>query len=307
MIGVVTVNTNKMQPVRLVLGFSPGSASEQIARAIAPAWSKCLGRSIEIELRPGDNGVRAACFVAKSAADGQTVFMATLGTHVLAYHLASKAQYDPLQDFAPVSLIAHAPLLLACHPSLPAGSTAELIDLAGRNPGELTYATSAIGGAPHLAAELFQAMAGIQLSHVRYDETEKLYDDLEAGAVSLSFNNIMSMLPRCKRRALRALAVTGSSRSAAAPDLPTIAEAALPGYAVSNWLGIVAPRTTPHAVVYGMAETIATAVHSDNVARSLESAGVTPCGSTPDAFAKFMAKEIIRWGPVVARFRDLTA
>ena len=306
MIGVATVSTSKMQPLRLVLGFSPGSASEQIACAIAPVWSKCLGRPIEIELRPGDNGVRAACIVARSTADGNTVFMATLGTHALSYHLASKAKYDPLQDFAPVSLLSHAPLLLACHPSLPVDNTPELIELARRSPGELTYATSAIGGAPHLAAELFQTMAGIHLSHVRYNETERLYDDLEAGVVSLSFNNIMSMLPRCKRGMLRALAVTGSSRSAATPDLPTLAEAALPGYAVSNWLGIVAPRATPHAVVYGLAETIVTAVHSDSVTRSFESAGVTPCGSTPDDFARFMAEEIMRWEPVVARFRDLT-
>lgn len=267
MIGGVAVSACKLGPLHLVLGFSPGSVSEQIARVIVPVWSKCLGRPIEIDLHPGDNGIRAASIVARSTADGNAVFMATLGTHALAYHLASGAEYDPLRDFAPVSLLVHAPLVLACHPSLPVDSTSELIELARRSPGVLTYASSAIGGAPHLAAELFQTMAGIHLSHVRYDETERLYDDLEAGVVSLSFNNIMSMLPRCKRGALRALAVTGSSRSAAAPDLPTMAEAALPGYAVSNWLGIVAPQATPPAVVYELAETIVAAVHSDSVAR----------------------------------------
>jgi tripartite-type tricarboxylate transporter receptor subunit TctC len=294
------------RPVQLVLGFSPGSASDQIACAIGPALERELGRPIAIELRPGNNGADAASEVARAAPDGCTLFMATLGTHALAPHLDRNLPYDPIADFVCVSLLTTSPLVLACHDSLGVSSAAELIDLARKRPGELTYGTSAIGGAPHLAAELFQALAGVRMKHVRYAHTERLYDDLEAGRIALSFNNMMSMLPRCSGGSMRALAVTSSGRNAAAEHLPAIAES-LPGYEVSNWLGIVAPKATPQPVIDGMREAIAAALRDAGVQETLRTAGVTPHGSTPDEFADFMAREIARWGPVVARFRDTDA
>lgn len=300
--GAVNLSLRR-QRVRLVLGFSPGSASDQIARAIAAPLAERLGIPVHIELRPGKNGADAACEVAASLADGHTLFVATLGTHALAPHLTAQLPYDPLADFAPVSLLARAPLLLACHPSVSARSTRELIDLARALPGELTYATSAVGGAPHLAAELFQAMAEIEMRHVRFERTGELYRDLEAGRVSLSFNNMMSVLPRCRDGALRALGVSTSERSKAAPDLPAIAEAGLPGYEVANWLGIVAPRATPSSVLVELSAAIAGAVQCAAVAGPFLEAGVTPCGTTPDEFARFISAEIDRWQPIAARFR----
>jgi tripartite-type tricarboxylate transporter receptor subunit TctC len=293
--------------IRLILGFSPGSASDQIARALAPELSRQLGTPIEIELQPGNNGAPAARDVASSKADGKTLFMATLGTHALAPHLDEKLPYDPLQHFAPISLIAMAPLLLACHESVPISNARELIEHARHHLGSLTYGTSAIGGAPHLAAELFQSMAAIDMRHVRYDRTERLYEDLEAGRISLSFNNIMSMLPHWKRGELKAIAVTSARRAAVAPDVPTMMESGLPDYEVTNWLGIVAPKGTPPLVVNELANATAAALKTDSIEDAFLSAGVTPSASTPVQFADFIAAEIKRWGPIVARFRDTNA
>ena len=190
---------NQERGVRLVLGFSPGSFSDRIAGIISGPLADALGRQVSIELRPGHNGIQAARDVAAAAPDGQVLFMATLGTHAIAPNIGGSSPYDPLRDFTCVSLVAKSPLLLACNTTLAMESTAELIGHARAADDPLTYATSAVGGAPHLAAELFQELTGITLQHVRYDETERLYRDLEAGAVALSFNNLISMLPRCRR------------------------------------------------------------------------------------------------------------
>jgi tripartite-type tricarboxylate transporter receptor subunit TctC len=299
-------SVGRLNPIRLVLGFSPGSASDQIARAIAPALSRALSVSIDIELRPGRNGAEAAAHVAAAAGDGRTLFMATLGTHALAPHLDAALPYDPVHHFTPVSLVATAPLVLACPPSLGISQARELIDLARAKPRTLGYGTSAVGGAPHLAAELFQDMAGVEMRHVRFDRTEELYQDLEAGRIALSFNNMMSMLPRCRDGRLRALGVTSAKRNAAAPDIPALGERALPGYDVSNWVGIVAPRAMPREVADELAAAIGAALGDGTVRDAFTSAGVAPGAGTPDQFAEFIATEIARWGPVVARFRAVT-
>jgi tripartite-type tricarboxylate transporter receptor subunit TctC len=290
------------EAARLIVGFSRGSASDDIANAIKPAFAQALGRDVIIELKPGGNGADAARAVAASPPDGATLFVATLGTHALAPNLAARPGYDPLRDFAPVSLLTQAPLVLACHRSLEVDGVESLLALARRRPGELTYGTSAIGGAPHLAAELFCTLAGVRMKHVRYAETERLYDDLEAGRIDLSFNNVMSMLPRCARGSIRALAVTGAQRSAVAPELPTIAESGLPRYEVSNWIGLVAPRGTPPATVQRIRDAAASALADARVRPRLEAAGIAPCGTSPEAFAAFIASELARWKPIVAGF-----
>ncbi len=195
-------------------------------------------------------------------------------------------------------------MLLACHPSLPVRDLAEFIAHARLHSGALalTYGTSAIGGAPHLAAELFQSVAGVELRHARYDETQKLYADLEAGRIALSFNNIMSMLPRCNAGKLRALAVTSAQRCAITPTIPSLAECGINGGEVSNWLGLVAPRGTPVAAVNTIANAAASVMHSAEIAAALNAVGITPCGSTPKAFGEFIDSELKRWRPVVARF-----
>ena len=289
-------------PLRIVVGFSAGSASDDIANLIAKPLGKALQRPVNIERIPGKNGAHGAMAVARAPADGNTLFVATLGTHALAPHVRKDLPYDPQRDFEPVSLLTQAPMLLACHPALPVRDLPDFVAYARANPGMLAYGTSAIGGAPHLAAELFQAVSGVQLRHTRYDETQQLYADLEAGRIALSFNNIMSMLPRCNAGKLRTLGVTASERSAVALQVPTLAESGIVGGEVSNWLGLVAPRGMAAAQVDAISTAARTVIGSASVAAVLGAAGITPCGSTPGGFGQFMDAELIRWKPVVTRF-----
>ncbi len=297
-----------LPPLRLIVGFSPGSASDDIAHLIAKPLGEQLQRAVRIERLAGDNGAHGALAVARSAPDGNTLFIATLGTHALAPHVRKDLPYDAQRDFEPVTLLTQSPMLLACHPSLPSQSVSEFVAHARARTGALalTYGTSAIGGAPHLAAELFQSVTGVALRHARYDETQKLYADLEAGRIDLSFNNILSMLPRCasgkKSGTLRALGVTSAQRCAIAAHIPTLAESGLRRCEVSNWVGLVAPRGTPVARVDAIAAAAATVIQGAGVSTALNDAGITPCGYTPAAFAQFMASELERWRPVVAKF-----
>lgn len=287
--------------VRLVLGFSPGSLSDHIARMLRDALAEQLGEPVTISLKPGHNGIPAAREVADSAPDGATLFMATLGTHAVAPYLATQQPYDPLQDFTSVALVSRSPMLLACHPSVGVSTVRELIDRARST--ELTYATSAVGGAPHLAAELFQQLAGVTMRHVRYDETERLYADLEAGRVALSFNNIISMLPRCRRGALRALGVSSIERAPIAPDIPAIAEAGLGGYDMTNWTGIVGPRGMTDTTARRLNAAVDKAVKSPRVSAELSGQGIIPCGGTADEFTAFIRGETEKWRPIVTQLR----
>lgn len=291
-----------MNPLRIVIGFSAGSASDDIANLIAAPLGTALGRPVEIERIPGDNGARAAQAVVRAAPDGNTLLVATLGTHALAPQIRKDLPYHAQRDFAPVSLLTQAPMLLACHPALPVNTVQDLITQARAQPGELAYGTSALGGAPHLAAELFQSVTGVRLRHARYAETQKLYADLEAGRVAVSFNNILSMLPRCNAGRLRALGITSAQRSPAAPHIATLAQSGVQGCEVSNWVGLVAPHGTPAAIIDSISQAAATVINSRHIAAPLIAAGISPMGSSPLAFERFMASELTRWKPVVARF-----
>lgn len=287
--------------LRLIVGFSPGSASDDIAHLIAAPLAARLERPVIIERIAGDNGARGALAVAHSAPDGNTLFVATLGTHALAPHVRVRADlpYDAQHDFTPVSLLTQSPMLLACHPALPVHDLPSLI--AHARAVTLAYGTSAIGGAPHLAAELFQTVSGVTLRHAPYAETQQLYADLEAGRIALSFNNILSMLPRCHAGKLRALGVSSAQRSPVAAQVPTLAEGGVTGCEMSNWIGLVAPRGTPAARVITLAQAAASVMRSDSVTAALNAAGITPCGSTPETFARFIADELRRWQAVAAR------
>lgn len=289
-------------PLRIIIGFSPGSMSDDIIHLIAKPLGEALGRQIHVERIAGDNGARGAAAAAHAAPDGNTLYVATLGTHGLAPHLRKDLPYDALNDFAPVSLLTQSPMLLACTPALPVADVQGLIAHARAHPGALTYGTSALGGAPHLAAERFQMITGVRLRHVRFDETERLYADLEAGRIDLSFNNVMSMLPRCAKGKVRALALTSTARLPAAPDVPTFAECGVRGCEMANWCGLVAPRGTPADCVETIAKAVAAVMHSAAIASKLDAAGITPGASTPAAFAKFITTELNEWKSVVARF-----
>lgn len=289
--------------LRLVIGFSPGSASDDIANLIAAPLGDALGRRVIIQRIAGDNGALAAHAVAQSVPDGNTLLVATLGTHALAPHVRRDLPYDPLRDFEPVALLTTSPMVLACHPSQPFTDVPSLIAYARAHPGELAYGTSAIGGAPHLASELFQMLASVELRHARYEDTRKLYADLERGEIALSFNNIMSMMPRCQSGKLRALGITSVGRVPLAPDVPTFQEFGLRDCHMSNWTGLVAPRGTPTAIADQLDNVITSGVLTPEIVAILNANGLVPCNGSPIALRDFIADEIRRWGPVVARFR----
>jgi tripartite-type tricarboxylate transporter receptor subunit TctC len=295
---------NGARSVRLVLGFSAGSLSDHIARMLRDALARELGAPVTIDLKPGGNGIPAALEVSTGRPDGSVLFMATLGTHAVAPWLADRPPYDPLDDFTCVSLVSRSPMLLACHPSIGVDCVAGLIKRARTR--ELTYATSAIGGAPHLAAALFEKLAGVSMRHVRYDETQVLYRDLEAGRVDLSVNNIISMLPRCRSHALRALAVTSVERASIAPDIPTITEAGVAGYDMTNWTGIAGPRGMDVATTRRLTAAVTAAVRSAPVNEALAAQGIIPCGGGADEFSAFIRNETAKWETIVAQLREAT-
>lgn len=281
------------RPLRLLVGFSARSASDDLARLVAPELARALGRPVEVELMPGEAGARAARATVASPPDGATLMLATFGTHAINPGVAPDPGYDPLSDFVPVTLATRSPMVLAVHPSVPAGTVPELIALATRN--KLTFGSSSTASAPYLAAALFQRLAGVLMDHVPYADTRVLYEDLEAGRLDLSFNNVMTMLPPVRAGRLRALAVTTAERLAALPATPTLAEAGLDGYGVGNWLGFVAPPGTPVAVVAEQSDAIGAALRSPAVRDILTASGVEAVAGTPEAFARHIAAERERW------------
>ena len=287
------------RPIRLILGVPPGSASDILARALAPTLSERLRQPVTVDMHLGESGVSGARLVAGSQADGYTLFMTTLGIHALGPSLRRAQPYDVVNDFSPVSLVARCPLLLAVHPSLAAHSLDELTLLARRRPGELTFASSAIGGAPHLAAELYMKMVKVDMTHICYERTQQLFADLVDGRISLSFNNIMSMLPLLSTGKLRGIAVTSATRLSMAPHLPTVAESGLAGYEITNWLGIVAPARVDPEIIARLNGAIVGALQADDVKKNLAACGMEIVGSSASEFARHIRSELARWAPVV--------
>jgi tripartite-type tricarboxylate transporter receptor subunit TctC len=289
--------------LRLIVGFSEGSASSIVARMIAPVMSRFLDRPVSIVRMPGENGALCAEHVARAAPDGNTLGIA-IQTHAIGPLLQAHSRYDPIADFAPVALIAKWPMMLAVSNRLGVRSIAEFIALARSRPGKLVYGASATGGSPHLAAMLFCAMAGIEMELRVYSETDALYTDLAEGVIAATFNNTMSVLPLARAGRLQLLATAGLARSAAAPDVPTIAEAAFPGYEVVNWIGIVAPAATSSEIVARVNAAVVRTVHSPQVRKMFEEHGMEPVVAGPDAFARHLGAEIDRWGELIAANRS---
>lgn len=287
--------------IRLLLGFTPGSVSDRVAQIIAPALSRQLGQPVIVERHPGENGAIAAGIAARAARDGRTLFMATLGTHAIAPCIRADLPYHPVRDFTPVSLLVRAPLILVVNPGVAATSVAELIALARSSPHPLAYASSAMWGAPHLAGELFSLMADVRMTHVPYDDTRRLYSELVAGRVALTFNNVMSMRPFMESGRLRGLATTGAARSPVLPQLPTLSEAGLAGYEVMNWLGVLAPAGTLHEIAGRLSQELSAVLQTNAVRDLLSAQGVEIVGSAPPAFASHIGRELARWAPVLKK------
>ena len=286
------------KPIKVIVPFPVGGIADIYSRLIGNRWSEAWGQPVLVENRTGAGGNIAAEMVAKAAPDGYTLVMGSLGTHAVNVSLFSKLPYDPVRDFVPVALALEAEGLLVVHPSVPAQSVAELIAYARSKPGALTYASAGAGTASHLAGELFKAMAKVDMLHVPYKGNVPAITDLLAGQTALLFGTMPTVLPHAKAGKLRALATIGTARSAAAPELPTVAES-LPGFEVNNWVGLFAPAGTPPEIVGKLNGEVQRFMQSKEITARLTAEGARFIPMTPEQFGSFVKAEIAKWGPVV--------
>ena len=286
------------RPIRILIGFSPGGGADIVTRIVAPAMSESLAQNIVIDNRPGANGIIAAELAAKSPPDGYTLLTAP-GNYAFAPALVAKLPFNMTTAFAAVGQMVDSPLVVVVHPSLPVRSVKELIAVAKSRPGDLSYASGGVGGSAHLATELFRAAAKVNLVHVPYKGTGAAMNDLIAGHVPVCFCTLPSALPHAKSGRLRALAVTTAKRSAAAPELPTVAEAGVRGYEMSQWYGVLAPAATPAPIIDKLNAEMRKALRRPQIRSQLLAAGGDAAQSSPQEFASFFAAEIARWTRVV--------
>jgi len=277
--------------IRLIVGQAPGGATDIVARMIAQKLSEQVRQSVIVENRTGAAGSIGASFVVKSAPDGYTLLVVS-SSYAINPSLYSNLPFDPVKDLAPVSLIAEAPFLLVIHPSLPARSVKELVALAKSKPGALNFASGGNGSSGHLAGELFEHLAGIQLVHVPYKGAGPALVEVMTGQVHMTFGSVLSSLQHVKNQRLRALAVTGAKRSSALPALPTVAEAGIKGYRRTTWYGVLAPAATSPALVTRISDEFRKAVNSDDVRKRILTDGAEPEGSSPKEFREYLASEM---------------
>lgn len=287
------------RPVRLVAPFAPGGVVDTVSRVVAQKLSESLGQPVIVDNKPGAGGNIGAEFVSKSAPDGYTLLMGSIGTHAINVSLYPNLPYDAVRDFLPVSLATTNTNLVVVNPSFPVASIAELIAYAKANPGKLNYGTAGAGSSQHLAGELFKTMAGIDLVHVPYKGAGPAIIDLLAGQIPLMFVDTSTSLPHVRAGRLRALAVTSAKRDPQLPNVPTVAESGLPGFEVNAWFGVFVPAGTPREIVNRLNADIVRGLAAPEVRERLLALGVEPVTSTPEQFAAFVKSEIAKWGRVV--------
>jgi tripartite-type tricarboxylate transporter receptor subunit TctC len=285
------------RPIRMVVGFPPGGGNDIIARMLGAKMQETWGQPVVIENRPGAASIIAAEFVAKAAADGYTLLVNATGGMSINPVLYPKLPYDPLKDFDPIAMVGVFPLVLVVHPSVPARSVRELIAYARANPGKLNY--SAGSTSFQVATEMFKQMTGTDIRHIPYKGSAASISAVLAGDVQMTIVDTPPLAGQMQSDRLRALAVTSAKRAAAMPDLPTLAEAGVPGYEMSLWIGLFAPDGTPRDVVARLSAEVARIVRLADVREKLIGMGVDPLGNTPEQVAEWIRGEIVRYGPVV--------
>jgi tripartite-type tricarboxylate transporter receptor subunit TctC len=285
--------------IRFIVPFPPGGGNDTIARLIGQKLTAATGQQVLVDNRPGAGGAIGAEAAAKSPADGYTMFLAGVATHGINPNLRRKIPYDPLKDFDAVSLIASAPLLVVVHPSLPIKSVKQLVALAKARPGQINYASNGAGGSSHLAVELFNMMSGTKMTHIPYKGLAPALTDLLSGEVQVMFSSAVAMLPQVKAGKLHAIAMTGARRSPAIPDIPTVAEAGVPGYETGSWYGIVVPAGTPRVAIDRLSREIIAIVRSPEITDRLNDEAVIPVGNTPAEFTAHIKNELARWAKTI--------
>jgi tripartite-type tricarboxylate transporter receptor subunit TctC len=287
------------KPVRFIVGFAPGGATDIIARALAQKLSDVFGQQVVVDNRAGGGGTIAASMTAKAPPDGYTMLMGTISTLATNVSTYKNLPYDPLRDFAPVTLAAATPYLVTVTGNLPAATLKEFIALAKTKPGGLNYGTSGAGGGAHLSVELFRSMAGIDLVHIPYKGAALALTEVIAGQIQMSFSQPLIVLPHLKTGRVRALAITSAKRSTALPEFPTIAEAGVPGYESSSWQGIVVPTGTPPAIITRLHAELVKGLRAKDIGERLAAEGTDPVGSSPAEFGVYIKREIAKWAKVV--------
>ncbi|MGE5792576.1 MAG: Bug family tripartite tricarboxylate transporter substrate binding protein [Bacteroidota bacterium] len=284
--------------VRIIVAFPPGGGTDIVARVLGQKLSEAWGQPVVVENRAGAAGIIGTEAAARSAPDGYTLFMGTLGNLSVNKHLYAKMTVDPLKEFAPLTQVVAVNFVMVAHPSLPAKNVPELIALAREKPGQINYASSGAGGAPHLGAELFQSMANVKLVHVPYKGSGPSFNDLLAGQVSLTCDSLVQSLPHIRAGRLKALAVLGPKRTPLLPDVPTVGES-VPGFELTNWFGLVVPAGTPPDRIAKLYADVSKALQHKDVGDKFTEMGADPVGSTPEQFGAFMRSESEKWARLI--------
>lgn len=286
------------KPIKLIVPYPPGGGADIFARTLSQKLGENLGQQVVVDNKAGANGIIGTDMVAKSAPDGYTLVLGNIGPNAINQAIYPALPYDCVKDFAPVALTGYTAHILAVNTKVPVSSVAELIALAKAQPGKLTYASSGIGGSPHLAGELFKLMTGTNMVHVPYKGASPGNTDLIAGQVDLTFNTLPPLLQFAKTGKIKALAVTGSKRASALPDVPTVEESGVKGYDVTTWYGILAPAGTPPEIVARLNAEIVKTLKTPEVYQKLQGQGFDVDTSTPEAFATLIRDEVDKWKKV---------
>ena len=286
------------KPVRIIVAFPPGGGVDIVARTMGPRLTELWRQPVVVENRPGASGVIGTEAAARSAPDGHTLFIGTLGNLTANQYLYPKMPVDPLRDLAPLTQVVAVHFVMVAHPSLPAKNVKELIALARARPGQINYASSGPGGAPHLGAELFKSMTRVDMVHVPYKGSGLSFIDLLAGQVSLTCDSQLQSLPYIKAGRLRALAVLGGKRSPLLPGVATVGET-VPGYELTNWFGMTVPAATPQDLINKLYADVSNVLRQADFREKIASMGADVVGSSPEQFGAFMKTESAKWGKVI--------
>ncbi len=287
------------KPITIVVPFSAGGTTDILARVVGEALKNELGQPVVIDNRAGAGGNIGAALAAKANADGHTLFMGTVGTHAINQSLYKKLPYDPIKDFAPLTRVAMVPNLLVAHPSKPYNSVKELVAYAKANPGKVNFGSSGSGSSIHLSGELFNTLAKVDMIHVPYKGSAPAVTDLLGGQIDIMFDNMPSAIQHVRAGKLKPLAVTTAKRSPQLPDVPTVAEAGVPGYEATSWFGMFAPAATPAPVVAKLNAALVKVLADANVKKKIAEQGGEPHGEKPEQFAEFIRNETAKWSQVV--------
>ncbi len=286
------------RPIRIVVPYPAGGTTDLLARAVGPRLGERIGRTVVIENKPGAGGVIGAAQVAKSPADGHTLIFASIASHGIIPALQVPPPYDPIKDFAPITMVASTPNVLLANVNLPAQNVKELIALAKAKPGTINFGSTSHGGSPHMSGELFKTLAGIDIVHVPYKGGSPMLIDLMGGQIAIGFDNLPSSMAYIRAGKVRALAVTTTKRWPGAPEIPTMIEAGVPGYDVSAWFGLLAPAGTPQPLIDELSRHLIAVLHSPELEKQFFELGAQPVGDTPEEFARFIAEEGAKWSKV---------